>query len=109
MTAPATVPGYSLSRTFVLRTTGFPIDWIERVAPPRLAAAIDEARALQEHSFAQARAILESLDGISRSARRKLKRGIPVGNSVRVDGARPMIIGGFTAVSWRAAHFPWTC
>jgi len=87
---------------------GFPIDWMERLASPRLAAAIDEVRALEEHSLAQARAILESLDGISRSGRRKLKRGIPVGNSVRLDGARPMIVGGFTAVSWRAAHFPWT-
>ena len=109
MTAPAIVPGYSLSRTFVLRTTGFPIDWIERLASPRLAAAIDEARAVQEHSLAQSRAILESLDGISRSARRKLKRGIPVGGSVRLDGARPIMFGGFTAVWWRAADFPWTC
>ena len=97
MTAPATVPGYSLSGRFVLRTTGLPIDWMERLASPRLAVAIDEARALQEHSVAQSRAILESLDGISRSGRRKLKRGIPVGNSVRLDGARPIVISGFTA------------
>jgi Lantibiotic dehydratase, N terminus len=77
MSSPALAPQYSASRSFVLRTTGFPVDLIERLASPELATAVDEALAAQQGFIAGLHS-LESVDGLSRSLRRKLKRGIPI-------------------------------
>lgn len=75
---------YLLTRSFILRTTGFPIELVQSLASPGLAAASDEASAAQNE--AESRGLLNTPLNLSRSARRKLKRGLPLGEDEAASG-----------------------
>lgn len=71
----AIAPGqYVLSRSFILRSTGFPIELVNSFASPELALAADQCIATRQHVVSQSDALLSSSLCLSRSTRRKLKR-----------------------------------
>jgi hypothetical protein len=68
-------PGrYILTRSFVLRLTGFPIELMESFAAPELALATDQCWAAHQDAVAKCEALLSSSHDMSRGTRRKLKR-----------------------------------
>jgi hypothetical protein len=66
---------YVLARSFVLRMTGFPLEVIHSAASQELSAAADEAFVLGARTLAAAQTLLSSDATLSRSLRRRLKRG----------------------------------
>src|SRR4051812_40264843 len=91
---------YLLTRSFILRTTGFPIELVQSLASPGLAAASDEASAAQNE--AESRRLLTTPLNLSRSARRKLKRGLPLGEDEAASGEEA---GQLSSLLERAAAF----
>jgi hypothetical protein len=73
---------YSLTRNFVLRTTGFPIETIQALASPELCTALESLSALKKEAGCVAETLLTSEENLSRSDRRRLKRGhaVPKGD-----------------------------
>jgi hypothetical protein len=65
---------YVLSRSFILRLTGFPIELMNSFAAPELALAADQCLATRQHVVSQSEALMSSSLRLSRSTRRKLKR-----------------------------------
>ncbi|MFI5105850.1 MAG: lantibiotic dehydratase, partial [Terriglobales bacterium] len=66
---------YVLARNFVLRMTGFPTEVIQSAASQELAQASDDSFVLGARTVAAAQALLSSDAILSRSLRRRLKRG----------------------------------
>ena len=77
---------YALARNFVLRMTGFPAEIIQSMASQELAQAADESFVIGARTVAAAQALLSSDATLSRSLRRRLKRGKAV-----PDGAQESI------------------
>lgn len=68
-------PGqYVLTRSFILRLTGFPIELMQCFAAPELASATDECLAARRQIVVQSEKLLSSPMNLSRSTRRKLRR-----------------------------------
>src|SRR5205807_5605266 len=65
---------YLLTRSFILRTTGFPVELIDSLASPKLAAAADQALAARRSCAERCHTLLASSLGFSRNERRRLKR-----------------------------------
>src|SRR5689334_5695855 len=66
---------YALANNFVLRMTGFPAEVIQSMASQELAQAADESFVMSARTVAAAQALLSSDATLSRSLRRRLKRG----------------------------------
>jgi hypothetical protein len=92
---PSVPRDYVLARNFVLRMTGFPVELIRNMASPALASAIDKASLLRMQSLATAQTLLSSDAPISRSLRRRLKRGKTVQNVTAGENeiTEPMLPG----------------
>src|SRR5438874_5200249 len=81
---------YLLSRNFVLRITGFPVELIDSLVAPKLAHLTDEALAARQRCVTASHALLSS-PLISRSMRRKLKRGLPLdANTLDMGGGEAL-------------------
>jgi hypothetical protein len=85
---------YVLARNFVLRMTGFPVELIQNMASPALAAAADKVSLLRAQSLATAQTLLSSDAPISRGLRRRLKRGktvhdVPEGENEATEQTLP--------------------
>src|SRR6478736_4385719 len=65
---------YLLTRSFILRTTGFPVELIDSLASPELAAAADQALAARRSCAERCHTLLASSLDFSRNERRRLKR-----------------------------------
>ena len=78
---------YTLSRSLILRMTGFPMELVESFAAPELALATDRCLAARQHAITQCEALLASPLTLSRSMRRKIKRCLDA-------GAENLIIAG---------------
>jgi aryl carrier-like protein len=74
----ATDQKYRLTRNFVLRTTGFPIELIDGLGNSHLAAVTDQALAARQRCADEAQTLLSSPLPLSRSARRKIKQVLPL-------------------------------
>lgn len=66
---------YALANNFVLRMTGFPTEVIQSMASQELAQAVDESFVMSARTVAAAQTLLSSNATLSRSLRRRLKRG----------------------------------
>src|SRR5947209_16492844 len=67
---------YVLIRNFILRMTGFPIELVESLAAPELAAVTDQGLVARQNAILQSQEVLSCSPGLSRILRRKIKRGI---------------------------------
>src|SRR6476661_5987759 len=65
---------YVLTRSVILRVTGFPIELVESLAAPELAEVADQCRVTRQNVILQLQRLLSSSPELSRSMRRKIKR-----------------------------------
>ncbi len=69
---------YQLTKSFVLRMTGFPVETVDSLAVPELAALTDDVIAAQREALTKAQEILNSHLELGGKVRRTLKRGEPI-------------------------------
>ena len=90
---PQTQRRYVLSRNFVLRMTGFPTEVIHSAASHELSAAADHSFIHSARTVAAAQTLLNSDATLSRSLRRRLKRGKAVAEGVQ-EGPEEELLQG---------------
>jgi hypothetical protein len=84
---------YALSRNFVLRMTGFPTEAMITSASQELSQAADESFVIGAHTLAAAQALLSSDAPLSRSLRRRLKRGKAVADGTQESAEEEALQG----------------
>lgn len=82
---------YVLTRHFILRLPGFPIELISSMASYDLAIMIDGVRKIKELCSSQAQALLSTARGLSRHDALRLKRCMPLEYSVGTGLSREAV------------------